>query len=89
MVGGEAGQNWENIGWRVKVKFTSLLHQIRPKDHIEILRSLLPSKYSPLQADGNGLQGIYLTEVAQHLAEVRGGHGCAASSVGSNSSFLQ
>jgi hypothetical protein len=70
---GEAGQNWENIGWRVKVKFTSLLHQIRPKDHIEILRSLLPPKYSPLQADGNGLQGIYLTEVAQPLAEVLAG----------------
>jgi putative restriction endonuclease len=67
---GNAGQNWENIGWKVKVNFTELANKVRPKDHIEVLRPLLPDRYSPLQPNGNGLQGIYLTEVPTTLAEV-------------------
>ena len=67
---GSAGENWEGIGWRVKVQFTELAKKIRPKDHIEILRPLLPAKYSPLQPNGNGLQSVYLTEVPTPLAEV-------------------
>jgi hypothetical protein len=58
------------IGWRVKVQFTELANKIRPKDHIEILRPVLPAKYSPLQPNGNGLQSVYLTEVPTPLAEV-------------------
>jgi len=68
---GAAGQNWENVGWKVRVEFVALHNSIRPKDHIEILRPLLPSKYSPLQKDtGNGSQSIYLTELPAALAEV-------------------
>jgi hypothetical protein len=67
---GNAGQNWEDIGWRVKVSFSELTHQLRPKDHIDILRSALPTKYSPLQPNGNGLQSVYLTEVPLPLAEL-------------------
>jgi hypothetical protein len=67
---GQTGQNWENVGWRVKVEFTELAHAIRPKDHIELLRSLLPARYAPLRPDGNGLQNIYLTEIPPPLAEV-------------------
>ena len=67
---GTAGENWENIGWKVKVSFTRLLNKIRPKDHIEILRLLLPSRYSPLQPSGNGLQSVYLTGLPVPLAEV-------------------
>src|ERR1700682_4771383 len=67
---GEAGQNWENVGWKVKVAFTTLLNKVRPKDHMEVLRTLLPSRYSPLQANGNGIQSIYLTEVSPTFAEV-------------------
>jgi hypothetical protein len=67
---GNAGQNWEDIGWKVRVVFTELLHKVRPKDHIDLLRPLLPRKYSPLQASGNGLQSVYLTEVPTALAEV-------------------
>jgi len=70
---GTAGQNWENIGWKVKVSFTELANKIRPKDHIEILRPLLPERYSPLQPNGNGLQSLYLTEVPTALAEVLAG----------------
>jgi putative restriction endonuclease len=67
---GNSGQNWENVGWRVKVQFTELANKIRPKDHIEILRPMLPERYSPLQPNGNGLQSVYLTEVPMPLAEV-------------------
>jgi putative restriction endonuclease len=67
---GSAGQNWENIGWKVQANFTELTNKVRPKDHIDILRTLLPSKYSPLQPNGNGLQSVYLTEVSTALAEV-------------------
>src|SRR5258707_11455713 len=67
---GKSGENWEGIGWRVKVHFTELANKVRPKDHIDVLRPLLPGKYSPLQPNGNGLQSVYLTEVPTTLAEV-------------------
>lgn len=67
---GTAGQNWEDIGWKVAVSFTELANKIRPKDHISVLRPLLPERYSPLQPNGNGLQSVYLTEVQIPLAEV-------------------
>src|ERR1700683_679996 len=70
---GSVGDNCENVGWRVNVSFSRLLNRIRPKDHIKILRLLLPNRYSPLQANGNGLQSIYLTELSQDFAEVLGG----------------
>src|SRR5262245_29984647 len=57
---GTAGANWENVGWKVSVNFSLLKSKIRPKDHIEVLRPLLPRRYAPLQADGNGLQSVYL-----------------------------
>ena len=67
---GKSGENWEGIGWRVKVHFTELANKVRPKDHIDILRPLLPDKYSPLQPNGNGLQSVYLTDVPTTLAEL-------------------
>lgn len=66
---GNSGQNWENVGWKVKVHFTELANKVRPKDHIEVLRPLLPTRYSPLQPNGNGMQSVYLTELAVPLAE--------------------
>ena len=66
---GDAGLNWERIGWRVRVHFKQLSNTIRPKDHISLLRPLLPDRYSPLQANGNGIQSVYLTELSQVLAE--------------------
>jgi HNH endonuclease len=70
---GSTGQNWENIGWRINVSFTKLLNQIRPKDHIAVLRAVLPDRYSPLQNNGTGNQGLYLTELSQSFAEVLSG----------------
>jgi putative restriction endonuclease len=70
---GDAGQNWENVGWKINVSFTTLLNKVRPQDHIDVLRTVLPTRYSPLQTNGNGIQSIYLTEVPQHFAEVLAG----------------
>ena len=67
---GRAGQSWDSVGWRVQVRFTELSTTIRPKDHINLLRPLLPARYAPLQPNGNGLQSIYLTELPAALAEV-------------------
>jgi hypothetical protein len=67
---GTTGQYWENVGWKVKVAFTRLRHKVRPKDHMDVLRIVLPSKYSPLQPNGNGIQSVYLTEVPRDLADV-------------------
>jgi putative restriction endonuclease len=44
-------------------------HPNQPKDHAAILRPFLPSKYSPLQESGDGLQSVYLAQVPQALAD--------------------
>ena len=70
---GTTGEYWEGIGWKIRVQFTPLIHRMRPKDHMGVLRPLLPSRYSPLQANGNGVQSIYLTELPPPLAETLAG----------------
>ena len=68
---GAAGRAWNDIGWRVSVRFFSLLHPIRPKDHIDRLRPLLPERLSPLRADGGGNQ-MYLAALPDPMARVLG-----------------
>ena len=65
---GLTGDYWENIGWKVKVRFFELANTIRPKDHMDLLGPLRSAKYSPLQANGNGLQSVYLAEISQDFA---------------------
>lgn len=65
---GQAGAYWDNIGWRVDVRFAELRGAIRPVEHMSRLAPLLPTKYSPLQASGGGLQGVYLTLLPDGLA---------------------
>lgn len=67
---GGAGANWSQEGWFVPVDYFTLDNQIRPKDHIAILRPFLPTRYSPLQVTGDGLQSIYLAEVPLPMADV-------------------
>ncbi len=67
---GTTGSNWEDIGWKISVMFTKLIHQVRPKDHMDMLRRVLPLRYSPLQPNGNGLQSVYLTEISADFAQV-------------------
>lgn len=67
---GGVGDYWENVGWRIRVRFSSLVNQVRPKDHMNVLRPVLPAKYSPLQPNGNGLQSVYLAEISEVFSEV-------------------
>jgi hypothetical protein len=66
---GSAGLNWAEEGWFVPLDYCILNNQIRPKDHIAILRPFLPPKYAPLQQTGDGNQGVYLTELPLPLAD--------------------
>jgi hypothetical protein len=65
---GTVGEAWSNEGWLVPVEFRELDKPVRPKEYIEQLRPLLPTKYSPLQPTGNGLQNVYLAEVPEPMA---------------------
>jgi hypothetical protein len=64
-----AGSNWSDVGWYVEVEFARLSNPIKPKDLMDEIRPLLADKYAPLQPNGNGLQGIYLTEISSALGE--------------------
>jgi putative restriction endonuclease len=65
---GRAGAHWNMIGWRADVRFTELLHSIRPSEHMATLAAVLPGRYAPLLPDGNGLQSVYLTHLPQTFA---------------------
>jgi putative restriction endonuclease len=70
---GTTGAYWENVGWKVLVMFTRIARRVRPKDHIDVLRDLAPARYGPLQANGDGKQGVYLTELTLAFAETVAG----------------
>src|SRR6185369_14815431 len=65
---GQVGAHWDVIGWRVDVHFTLLSQQIRPVEHMDRLRPFLPTKYAPLQPNGDRLQAVYLTVLHEPLA---------------------
>jgi len=67
---GKPGDSWSNEGWFVGVDFTELNSPIRPKDHIGKLVPHLPTKYSPIGADGNGYESVYLAEVPDAMAAI-------------------
>lgn len=67
---GSAGDAWDSDGWFVSTTFHKLRQAIRPKDFISDLLPYLPTKYSPLQQNGNGNQGVYLAAVPELLANV-------------------
>ena len=66
---GGAGLNWAKEGWFVPVYYCEFDAPVRPADHMAVLRPLLPARYSPLQANGHGLQGVYLAEVPELMAQ--------------------
>ena len=65
---GQAGAHWDQIGWRVDVRFTEVEHPIKPSQHMALLAPLLPDRYAPLRPNGAGLQSVYLTHLSQELA---------------------
>lgn len=61
---------WLRDGWRIDVQFEKLKTPIRPKQFIAQIQPLLPSKYSPLQKDGNGNESCYLAKLDNELGEL-------------------
>ena len=50
------------------MSFRELNNRIHPKCHNGELHGLLPEKYSPLRANGDGLQSVYLAQVGRPFA---------------------
>jgi len=67
---GGAGENWSASGWLVETEFYELPAPFKPKDFMELIGPLLNSRYAPLQANGAGLQGVYLTEISVELGKL-------------------
>jgi hypothetical protein len=65
---GRVGAYWEQIGWRVDIRFQELRLPVRPADHMQVLGPLLPDAYAPLRSNGYGLQNIYLTILSEGFA---------------------
>lgn len=61
---------WGDSGWLLPVAWSPLEHQILPRDHIDLLRALLPPKHSPIKPDGDGNQNVFLAEISAELFEV-------------------
>jgi putative restriction endonuclease len=68
---GNAGSAWSDLGWRVNVEFQELrgASRVRPKDFLDELLPLRPEKFSPIQANGNGITA-YLFEIPEAFAHV-------------------
>ena len=67
---GGAGENWLASGWLVETEFYELPAPFKPKDFMELIAPLLNPRYAPLQANGAGLQGVYLTEISVELGKL-------------------
>lgn len=66
---GISGENWDETGWLVPVSWVDVKSPFRPKDFIRDIALHLPKKYSPIQANGNGNQKAYLTEIDKTIFE--------------------
>lgn len=67
---GSVGDHWSDDGWLVNVYFTPAPQPLKPKDHIEAIAPMLPVKYAPIQANGNGNQSCYLAGISDALGHV-------------------
>ena len=64
---GSTGHQWDKKGWLVPIQWYKLLDPFIPKNHLADIVPLLPDKYSPLQANGNGNQRVYLAGLSDKL----------------------
>lgn len=67
---GKTGIYWSDEGWHLQVAFQNAGRLLRPKDQLALIAPRLPSRYSPIQANGNGNQGIYLAAISDDLGEL-------------------
>ena len=65
---GHVGEAWDEVGWRVDVNFNRITPTLRPADHMDKLRPVLPERYSPLSASGHGYQHVYLASIPRQMA---------------------
>jgi hypothetical protein len=66
---GKAGVTWSQDGWAVDVDFQRVVTPVTPKHHMNLIAPLLPEKYSPIRANGNGNQ-VYLTSISTELGSL-------------------
>ena len=59
-------ETWSERGWLVDVNFTSFDNPFEPREHMDKIGQLLPTKHSPLNSDGKGRE-LYLTEISREL----------------------
>ncbi len=67
---GGQGENWAQSGWLVEVEFSKQIVEFKPKDYMDVIVPLLYPKYAPLQENGSGLQGVYLTEISEEFGRL-------------------
>ena len=60
---GQVGASWASEGWHLPVSWRKLDSSVKPKEFIDELRPLLPTKYSPLKSTGDGNE-MYLAEIS-------------------------
>jgi putative restriction endonuclease len=57
-------------GWQVPVRFRELKTPLHPKDHAAALAAVLPKRHSPIQANGDDNEALYLAAVPEPMAAV-------------------
>ena len=67
---GSIGGYWSREGWMVEVDFQRAPQPLRPRQEIEAIGPLLPSKYSPLQKSGKGSENCYLASISDALGQL-------------------
>jgi hypothetical protein len=65
---GRVGEAWDRRGWRVDVDFHRFTSPFRTANHSHEIATLLPSRYSPIRANGHGNQGAYFSNIPQAFA---------------------
>lgn len=64
---GTVGEQWDAEGWLVPIEWVPLEYPFSPRAYLSRITNLLPQKYSPIQKDGHGNQGVYLAEISEGL----------------------
>ena len=68
---GSTGRHWDKIGYRADVDYVRLPQPVAPREAWGLIQPLLPAKYSPLnQANGKGLQSVYLAALPEELGRL-------------------
>lgn len=57
---GRRGEGWLDLGWKVLVEYDSVPAGFLPKLHMDVLRPLLPTMYSPMKPDGSGYERYFM-----------------------------